>query len=271
MLRLSQFFARLGKKEKINAEKSSPPGELKIPRHIAIIMDGNGRWAQSRGLPRSAGHRAGVDALRRVIADCVALKVQVLTVYAFSTENWRRPQTEISILMNLIVEYLRREIEEMHRQGIYVHPIGDISALPAEAQAELVRSEKLTRGNQGLILNVALNYGGRSEILLAAKKIAAAVADGQLPLESVSETVFASHLYTAGQPDPDLLIRPSGEQRISNFLLWQLAYGEFYFTDTYWPDFNRAELQKAIAYYQTRQRRFGGLQGEEDTRPTLPE
>lgn len=264
MQKLGQFFSRLGKNRETAVPKPiNPPGaELKLPCHLAIIMDGNGRWAQSKGLPRSAGHRAGVDALRRAIAACVELDIKVLTVYAFSTENWRRPQGEISILMNLIVEYLRREIGEMHRQSIYVHAIGDLAPLPEDARQELLRAEKITRNNTGLILNVAVNYGGRSEIVQAARSIGEEIAAGKLKTEEITEELFASHLYTSGQPDPDLLIRPSGEQRISNFLLWQLAYAEFYYTDMYWPDFNKHELEKAIAFYQTRQRRYGGLQSE---------
>ena len=231
----------------------------KMPQHMAIIMDGNGRWAKKRGLPRTAGHRYGVEALRKVIEASVELKLPILTVYAFSTENWKRPKEEVNVLMNLIVEYLQKEIDELHRQNIKIRTIGSIKELPLEAREELAQAEKRTAQNTGLLLNVALNYGGRMEILEAARAVARGVESGALKSSDVTEELFASYFYTAGQPDPDLLIRPSGEFRISNFLLWQLAYAELYFTDIYWPDFNKAEFYRAILNYQGRNRRYGGV------------
>mgnify|MGYP000948055168 CR=1 FL=1 len=231
----------------------------KIPQHVAIIMDGNGRWAQKRGLPRTAGHRYGVEALRKIIEAAVELKIPVLTVYAFSTENWKRPKEEVNVLMNLIVEYLQKELNELHRQNIKIRTIGSIKEIPWEAREELSRAEKTTAGNTGLQLNVALNYGGRMEILEAARTMAKKVERGEVKSEDITEEKFSACLFTAGQPDPDLLIRPSGEFRISNFLLWQLAYAELYFTDIYWPDFNKTEFYRAILNYQGRNRRFGGV------------
>lgn len=231
----------------------------KIPQHVAIIMDGNGRWAKKRGLPRTAGHRYGVEALRKIIEAGVELKMSVLTVYAFSTENWKRPKDEVSILMNLIVEYLQKEINELHQQNIKLRAIGFIKDLPREAQAELKRSEKITRMNTGLNLNVALNYGGRMEILEAARFMGREIELGKLKSADLTEELFDSCLFTAGQPDPDLLIRPSGEYRISNFLLWQLAYAELYYTEVLWPDFNKTEFYRAIIDFQKRDRRYGGV------------
>ncbi|MHB1418370.1 MAG: isoprenyl transferase [Bacillota bacterium] len=231
----------------------------KIPRHVAIIMDGNGRWAQRRGLPRASGHRAGVEALRGIVRACVELKIEILTVYAFSTENWKRPRKEVDILMELLIEYLRKELAELHQEGVRIRPIGRWQELPQAAQAELVNSMHVTAENKRLLFNIALNYGGRLEIVEATKKIASLVKEGRLELASINETMFGEYLYTAGLPDPDILIRPSGEMRVSNFLLWQLAYTEFWITPTYWPDFGRLELLKAIVDYQNRHRRFGGL------------
>lgn len=231
----------------------------KIPAHVAIIMDGNGRWAKKRGLPRTVGHRYGVEALRQVIEASVDLKVSVLTVYAFSTENWKRPKEEVNILMGLIVEYLQKEISEMHRQNIKINTIGHIEELPVAAQRELAKAVNLTKGNTGLKLNLALNYGGRMEILAAAKSLAQDIEKGTIRNHEITEELFSAYFFTAGQPDPDLLIRPSGELRISNFLLWQLAYAEMYFTDTYWPDFNKAEYYRALLAYQNRDRRYGGV------------
>lgn len=231
----------------------------KLPQHLAIIMDGNGRWAQKRGLPRTAGHRYGVEALRKIIEACVELQISVLTVYAFSTENWKRPKAEVNVLMNLIVEYLRNEIGELHKQNIKIRPIGSIKELPVEARDELTKAEKTTAHNTGLNLNVALNYGGRMEILEAARTIGKKIESGELKSSELTEELFSSCLFTAGQPDPDLLIRPSGEFRISNFLLWQLAYAELYYTKIYWPDFNKTEFYRAILDFQRRNRRYGGV------------
>lgn len=231
----------------------------RTPKHVAIIMDGNGRWAKKRGLPRTAGHKYGVEALRKIIEACVELKISVLTVYAFSTENWKRPKEEVSILMNLIVEYLQKEIDELHQQNIKLRAIGFIKDLPQDAQDELKRAEKITNMNTGLNLNVALNYGGRMEILEAARVMGRKIELGKLKSADLTEELFDSCLFTAGQPDPDLLIRPSGEYRISNFLLWQLAYAELYYTEVLWPDFNKTEFYRAILDYQKRDRRYGGV------------
>ncbi|MCL6634651.1 MAG: isoprenyl transferase [Peptococcaceae bacterium] len=231
----------------------------KLPRHIAIIMDGNGRWAQKRGLPRSFGHRAGVESLRDIVKICAELKIPVLTVYAFSTENWKRPQEEVSVLMELLVEYLHNEIEELCRNGVRVNPIGRLEELPPSAQAALRMAVERSSGNKGLTLNVALNYGGRTEIVDAVRAIALDVERGRLRADQVDEKVIAGHLYTAGQPDPDLLIRPSGDYRVSNFLLWQMAYTEFWLTNVMWPDFRRIHLLRALVDFQRRERRFGGL------------
>ena len=230
-----------------------------VPRHIAIIMDGNGRWAEKRFMPRLFGHKAGVEALRSVISRCSHLGVEVLTLYAFSTENWKRPTEEVGGLMDLLVQFLQKEIAELHSNGIKIRCIGDLSALPQRARDEVEKAQTLTGDNTGLVVNIALNYGGRDELLRAAKEIAASVGTGTLSVEEITTDVLEAHLYTAGQPDPDLMIRTSGEQRISNFLLWQLAYSEFYFTDVLWPDFDEKELDKALEIYAKRHRRFGKL------------
>ncbi|WP_429162404.1 isoprenyl transferase [Desulfitispora alkaliphila] len=230
-----------------------------IPRHIAIIMDGNGRWAKKRGLPRTAGHRAGVKSLKSIVKLCSKLKVEVLTVYAFSTENWKRPQEEVEVLMNLLTEYISSELEALSENNVRVRTIGEIERLPLEAQKSIIKAKAKTTENTGMIFNIALNYGGRNEILKAVQEIAQDAIDQKLKVEEIEKEVLENYLYTKGLPDPDLLIRPSGEQRISNYLLWQLAYTEFWFTDTLWPDFDESELIKAIEAYQKRERRFGGL------------
>lgn len=231
----------------------------RLPRHIAIIMDGNGRWAKKRGLPRSMGHRAGVEALRDVVKACSNLGIEVLTLYAFSTENWRRPKEEVGVLMTLLTEYLRRELKELHENRVRVKTLGDISHLPLEARNELAKAKKQTEGNPGLILNLALNYGGRAEITLAMHQLGKAIQQGKLVPEEINEESINEALFTAGLPDPDLLIRTSGEMRLSNFMLWQLAYTEIVVTEQLWPDFNPRILFDAIKAYQTRERRFGGL------------
>lgn len=233
-----------------------------MPRHVAIIMDGNGRWATDRGLPRIAGHRAGVEALREVIKACRELKVQILTVYAFSTENWKRPREEVDALMRLLVEYLRREIDELHRNGVRIRAIGRVADLPLFQLQEIQRAEAKTRENQGLVVNVALNYGGRAEIVDAVRGIAAGVLRGEIELKDIDAGTVGGHLYTAGLPDPDLLIRTGGEVRLSNFLLWQVAYAELWVTPVYWPDFRRHHLYQAIADFQGRERRFGGVKSK---------
>ncbi|MCW2277908.1 isoprenyl transferase [Heliophilum fasciatum] len=231
----------------------------KLPKHVAIIMDGNGRWAKRRGLPRAAGHRAGVESLRQVLETCTDLGIQVLTVYAFSTENWKRPADEVSALMDLLVEYLRKEIKELHEKGVRVRAIGKVDDLPQVAQRELASAIKKTQDNRKITLNLALNYGGRVEIVEAVKKVVANVTAGTIQIDDINEQYLEQHLYTAGLPDPDLLIRPSGELRLSNFLLWQSAYTEICVTSTLWPDFGRQELLQALIDYQGRDRRFGGV------------
>jgi undecaprenyl diphosphate synthase len=225
-----------------------------LPAHIAIIMDGNGRWARKRGLPRVAGHRAGISAVREVVEGSADLGIAVLTLYAFSVENWKRPRTEVSVLMQLIKEYVNKELENLHKNNIQFRTIGRIDELDPSVQAELERAIAYTRNNTGMIFNVALNYGGRTEIVDAVNRIL------QTRNTSITEQDLAKYLYTAGQPDPDLLIRTSGELRISNFLLWQIAYAEIWVTDTLWPDFEKKHLYEAILAFQKRERRFGGLE-----------
>ncbi|GAB6173785.1 isoprenyl transferase [Paradesulfitobacterium aromaticivorans] len=236
----------------------------RLPRHIAIIMDGNGRWAKKRGLPRSMGHRAGVEALRSAVKECSRLGIEVLTVYAFSTENWRRPKEEVGVLMSLLTEYLRLELDELHSNRVVVRALGGLNELPPEAQRELNKAFERTRKNDGLILNLALNYGGRAEIVEAVQEIATLVQQGKLKPEEIEADTVSGHLATTGLPDPDLLIRTSGEMRLSNFLLWQLAYSEIVVVSELWPDFNEKSLSEAIKAYQKRDRRFGGLAGSKE-------
>jgi undecaprenyl diphosphate synthase len=224
----------------------------RLPRHVAVVMDGNGRWAQRRFLPRTSGHKFGVDALKKIVRHCAEIGVPCLTVFAFSSENWSRPADEVQTLMDLFVKALQRESPELARQGVQLHVVGDLSAFSAEMRALIAQAEALTRDNTTLVLNVALNYGGRWDMLQAAQALAAA---GQAPtLEGI-----ARHLALAHCPDPDLLIRTGGEHRISNFLLWQLAYTELYFTDILWPDFGPEAFDAALADFAQRQRRFGGV------------
>ena len=232
----------------------------RLPEHIAIIMDGNGRWASRRGLPRVAGHRAGVGPVRSTVETCARLGVKVLTLYAFSEENWKRPRAEVETLWRLLRYYLQKELPDLQKNGIRLEAIGRLEALPAPVRRELESVVEATAKNRRLLVNLAINYSGRSEILDAVNSIIeSARRQGRLDALHIDERLLASHLYTATSPDPDLLIRTSGEMRISNFLLWQIAYSELYVTDTLWPDFNRAELLKAILDYQKRDRRYGGL------------
>jgi undecaprenyl diphosphate synthase len=232
-----------------------PRGLSRLPRHVAIIMDGNGRWARQRGLPRIAGHKQGMESVRAAVKACSSLGVEYLTLYAFSTENWRRPEGEVGFLMKLLEIYLRQELKELHKNGVRIRSIGGIAALPAAAQRELKRAKEQTGRNRGLTLTLALNYGGRQEILDAVKKcLKAGTRPAALTLES-----FSSLLLTKGMPDPDLVIRTSGEMRLSNFLLWQSAYAEVYFTRKYWPDFGRPDLVKALRDFARRERRFGDV------------
>jgi undecaprenyl diphosphate synthase len=232
----------------------------RIPSHIAIIMDGNGRWAKRRGLPRVAGHRAGVATVRKIVEDCANLGVKALTLYAFSAENWKRPRTEIDMLWRLLRFYLRHELEDLQRNRIRLQSIGRVDALPERVYEELRAVECATARNQGMRLNLAINYSARNELVDAVNAIIdEARIEGRLSELVVDEKAISRHLYTAGLPEPDLLIRTSGEMRVSNFLLWQIAYAELYVTDTLWPDFNRVELLRAVLDFQRRERRFGGL------------
>lgn len=228
-----------------------------IPLHIAIIMDGNGRWAQKRSLPRVAGHREGVESVRDMVEVCGQLGVKYLTLYAFSTENWKRPKEEVSMLMRLLMKALRDETDKLHRNNVRVRTIGDISKLPFEVQNELLDAIIKTQNNTGLNLLLALSYSGRWDILQAVKKISSDIKRGVMSEDSINEEVVTKYLSTQGIPDPDLLVRTSGEFRVSNFLLWQLAYSEIYITELNWPEFRRDELYRAIAEYQKRERRFG--------------
>jgi undecaprenyl diphosphate synthase len=227
----------------------------RLPRHVAIIMDGNGRWAGERHLPRVEGHRAGIDAVRDVVETSARIGLEVLTLYAFSVENWKRPATEVGTLMMLLKRYLRLELSTLLKNNIRFHVIGRIDELAPDVRKELADAEARTASNTGLIFNIALNYGGRTEIVDAARR---AIAAGIAP-DALDEQKFADFLYTRGQPDPDLLIRTSGEMRVSNFLLWQIAYAEIWVTDTYWPDFRCRHLLDAILAYQKRDRRYGGI------------
>lgn len=234
----------------------SPP-----PAHVAIIMDGNGRWAQARGLPRIAGHRRGGEAVRRTVRAAGELGIRYLTLFGFSSENWKRPAEEVDDLMGLLRHYLRGEVAELHRNNVRVRVIGDRDRLARDIVTLIDNTETLTAGNSGLNLSVALSYGGRAEIAGAARRIAEATVAGRLDATGIDETVFARYLLTADMPDPDLVIRTSGEQRLSNFLLWQTAYSEFVFIDTLWPDFAKADLERALSEFHSRERRYGAIAG----------
>lgn len=230
-----------------------------IPKHIGIIMDGNGRWAKKKGLPRSLGHKAGVETIREIVKVSSNIGIKYLTLYAFSTENWKRPKEEVSALMKLLVEYLKKEVKELHENNVIINFIGNISMLPSICQNELINAKEKTKNNTGLCLNLALNYGGRDEIILAIKDIVKEAKSGKLNEEDIDEKLISSKLYTKGIDDPDIIIRPSGEYRLSNFLLWQSAYSELWFSDIFWPDFDSSDLYKAIYDFQKRDRRFGGI------------
>jgi undecaprenyl diphosphate synthase len=234
-------------------------GDFVVPRHVAIIMDGNGRWAASRGLPRGEGHRRGVEALRRAVQAAADLGIGFLTIFSFSAENWSRPAAEIRELMALLRRFIRHDLADLHRKGVRVRVIGERESLDAEIRRLLDEAEELTKNNEKLVLVVAFNYGARQEIARAARRMAAAVAAGDLAVSAVTVDKLASYLDAPDLPDPDLIIRTSGEQRLSNFLLWQAAYSELVFVPTYWPDFDRAALENAITEYHRRERRFGGL------------
>lgn len=231
----------------------------RLPDHVAVIMDGNGRWAKARGLPRMMGHRAGVEALKRTLRICSEWGIGALTAYAFSTENWSRPGDEVNFLMTLFERVLQRELEALEREQVRIRFLGDLEALPAGLQELISDATELTAGNNGIHFNVCTNYGGRRELVLAAQKLAQRAARGDLDPALIDENTFAAELFTAGEVDPDLLIRTSGERRISNFLLWQLAYAEIHVTDVCWPDFDEVAFKQALVDYQSRCRRFGGL------------
>ena len=229
--------------------------EISVPVHVAIIMDGNGRWAKRRGLPRQAGHRAGVENLRRVIDACVEFGIKILTIYAFSTENWGRPESEVRGLMRIFSRVLDQELDELNEQGICLHHLGDLGGIDEALQEKVLNALELTKDNDRLTLNVAFNYGGRAEILHAIQEML----EDDVPPSDLTEELFSSYLFTHGLPDPDLVIRTSGELRVSNFLIWQAAYAEFYAAPEYWPDFGRVELYKALEAYSSRDRRYGLL------------
>ena len=231
----------------------------RVPSHVSIIMDGNGRWAKARGLDRSQGHVAGVDSLRETVTTCVRLGIDALSVYAFSTENWRRPQREVDLLMQLFATTLLKELPLFHQENVRLRFLGDLEALPKKTYETFQEGLDQTADHTGMTFALAVNYGSRAEIARACRQLAQQVADGELQVADIDESMLSSNLYTAGLPDPELLIRTSGELRLSNYLLWQLAYTEFYVTDTLWPDFDRWEFLRAVRAFQRRDRRFGGV------------
>ena len=246
--------------DKKNNGLSKRIDKQKVPEHIAIIMDGNGRWATKKGLPRSFGHNKGVSVLKEILKASKKLGCKVLTVYAFSTENWTRPTKEVEFLINLFIEVLTNEIDEIHKELIKIKFIGDLTPFPEALKKIIYKSESLTKDNHNFLLNVCVNYGGRQEIVNVAKELGLKLSSGEIKPSEVNEELFNSELLTQGIKDPELLIRTSGEKRISNFLLWQLAYSEIYISDVLWPDFNEFEFHKAIIDYQSRNRRFGGIE-----------
>ena len=250
--------------DKKNNDLSKRIDKKKVPEHVAIIMDGNGRWATKKGLPRSYGHKRGVNVLKEILKASKKLGCKVLTVYAFSTENWTRPTKEVEFLINLFSQVLKTEIDEIHEESIKLKFIGDLSPFPETLKKIISSSESLTKNNNKFILNVCVNYGGRQEIVKVAKKLALKCSSGEIKPSEVNEELFNSELLTSGIKDPELLIRTSGEKRISNFLLWQLAYSEIYISDVLWPEFNEYEFLKAIIDYQSRKRRFGGIESSQN-------
>ena len=232
---------------------------MRVPEHVAIILDGNGRWAKKRFLPRNRGHAQGSKTVERIIEDAFDMGIKYLTVYAFSTENWRRPKDEVDALMKLLRDYLKTCIKRANKNNMRVRVIGDVTGLSEDLREKIEQLEEASKGNTGINFTIALNYGSRDEMIRAMKKMAGDLLAGTLKKEDITEDAFAGYLDTKGIPEPDLMIRTSGEQRLSNFMLWQLAYTEFYFTDVLWPDFNKKELKKAVEYYNGRERRFGGI------------
>jgi undecaprenyl diphosphate synthase len=253
-----------------NADMLRPADTLfpplnRVPTHIGIIMDGNGRWAKERDKPRSAGHRAGVENIRRILESCVRFGVQILTLYAFSTENWERPRAEVNALLGLLTQALRREVPELHKNGVRLRHLGRLERLPGHVQQGIQDAIELTRQNDRLILNVAFSYGGRAEIVDAIKRIVQL----NIPPEKVTEDLVSQYLYTGGLPDPDMIIRTGGEFRLSNFLLWQAWYAEYYSTPVYWPDFDEKELYKALATFSQRKRRYGLVPDDQEALPSV--
>lgn len=238
---------------------SQPDTTAALPRHVAIIMDGNGRWAAARGLSRIEGHKKGAEAAQRAVEAARELGIRYITLFGFSSENWNRPTAEVEGLMALLRYYLKKETEALHKSGARLRVIGDRSRLPKDIVEMIEQAESITGGNDGLTVVIALSYGGRQDIVFAAREVAKAAAAGKIAPEKISEDIFASYLMTADIPDPDLMIRTSGESRISNFLLWQLAYAEMFFTNTLWPDFSRVDMEAALACFANRERRYGGL------------
>ena len=230
-----------------------------LPKHIGVIMDGNGRWAKKRGLPRSAGHQAGADTLKKIVTECNKMGIKYITVYAFSTENWKRPKEEVAFLMNLLLSYLRDSEKTLAKENVVIRAIGGREVLSDEIREQIKKTEDFTKNNTGIVMNIALNYGSREEIVRAAKSIAQRVKNGEIRVDDISEEMLSDELYTGGQPDPDLIIRTSNELRLSNFLMWQSAYSELYFTKTLWPDFSVNDLHNSIIEYQSRNRRYGGV------------
>ena len=231
----------------------------RLPEHIGVIMDGNGRWAKKRGLPRSAGHSAGADALKKIVTEANKLGIKYITVYAFSTENWKRPKEEVDYLMSLLLDYLRNAEKTLAGEDVVIRAIGSRKELSQEIRDQIVKTEEFTKNNKGIVMNIALNYGGREEITNAVKNICKEVHEGKIKIEDINDKMFSQYLYTENQPDVDLLIRTSGEQRLSNFMLWQVSYAEMWFTHKLWPDFKPADLHRAIIDFQNRGRRFGGV------------
>ncbi len=259
---MHENFVNIIKPNSDEAELLAAIDTTRLPEHIAIIMDGNGRWAKQRGKPRIFGHKAGSESVRAILDTCARLNVKAVTLYAFSTENWKRPEDEVKGLMQMLKMYLRNELKTVHRNNIRFQAIGDLKGLSEDLQQEIATAEAKTRDNTGTFLSIALNYGGRAEIVEAAKRAMKDLLQNGGSIEDLSETAMAKNLYTANTPEVDLLIRTSGEFRISNFLLWQLAYSEIYVTKTLFPDFRRAEVFKAILDFQKRERRFGGIEAQ---------
>ncbi len=245
--------------KKKDSKKYSNLNGVDLPKHVAIIMDGNGRWAKKRMMPRSFGHRAGVEALRGVITMSSNIGIEVLTFYAFSTENWGRPEDEVGVLMDLLVEFLNKEIAELHENGVNIRFMGDVEQFPQRCRSAIENAIELTKSNKGLVVNIALNYGGRHELVRAFNNMMDDVENGVIDKEKVDENTISDYLYTAGLPDPDIVIRTSGEMRLSNFMLYQSSYSELYIPDTLWPDFDEGEYEKALIEYSGRKRRYGKI------------